>query len=409
MILRRRRIRHLERKRAAEHQSYRTPVQVCPRGCEYRELARRNVLTRTEFWGRVALRGTFDFEATNCPRCGALLIRRCVRCSHELYAPVSAPIADRCQSCGFPQPWSADRRVGEQTVVRYWRPPDERAEPDSAAPPVNDPARELYDAGDRGGVWVIEGDIPQLAVDAVVSDDDVQGRMWSQVAGAIKRAAGAEVERLAQVGRPFRLGYAWATEAGELPMRGIIHVASMDRHGESDVRVVRKSLKAALEVAAEERYESVGIAAIGTGPAAMDRTEWFEVFAEVTIEHLDARQATELAIVLVLFEPTDFDTDVESLQRAMWDAWDEAYRPSSGQPVERRPFDTRRSRWRLRIRVVKRAVKAGVRSVRARVARRGRPERETPSSRRHSMAQTGDLPVDEDSANVGSAEPHELA
>lgn len=363
MIVRARRVRRLEAKRVSEFQRYRTPIQVCPRGCEFSEMARRNVLTRTEVWGRVALRIAFDFETTNCPRCGALLIRRCVRCKTELYAPVS----ERCQSCGFPQPWSAERRTGERALVRHWRPPERQQElsadaPRPAlAPPVNDPARDLYTAEKRGTVWVIEGDITQLAVEAIVSDDDVQGRMWAQVAAAIKRAGGAEVERLAQVGRPFRLGHAWVTEAGDLPLKGIIHVASMDRHGESDPRFVRTSLTAALERATESGFGSIGVAAIGAGPAAIDRTDWFKIFAGVTVRHLRDlahEPAEELAIVLVLFEPPDFEADVEALRRAMWNAWDKADRPGTGKPVE--SFDTLRARARLYVRRAKRAVATGI-------------------------------------------------
>jgi O-acetyl-ADP-ribose deacetylase (regulator of RNase III)/predicted RNA-binding Zn-ribbon protein involved in translation (DUF1610 family) len=318
---RRWRWRRKETRQVHDLRGYRTPIQVCPRGCEYRELARRDVMTRTLLLGRVAMHAVFTFETTNCPECGARLSRRCARCNQEIFAPV----ADRCQFCGLPQPWAADRRPGsERGTARPWRPD----------PDVNDPARPLYHAR-RGDVWVIEGDIARLKVDAVVSNDDVDGRMWAQVARAIKSAAGDDVERLAQQGKPFRLGHAWVTKPGALKMEGIIHVASMGRHGESRVEIVQSCLAAALDIATEQRYESIGVAAIGSGPASIDPREWFRAFACEAIAHLTGEATPEtprLSIVLVLFEPSEFEEDVRLLQRAIWDAWIAARRPADCQP-----------------------------------------------------------------------------
>jgi O-acetyl-ADP-ribose deacetylase (regulator of RNase III) len=309
------------------------PVQVCPRGCEYRELARRDLLARTRFLGRAALHVSYTFETTNCPECGARLARECARCKNGIFAPV----ADRCQFCGLPQPWASERRAGaERASIRLWRKePDDVPESERR---VHDPALPLYRSHTNGDVWVIDGDIAHLAVDAVVSNDDVDGQMWAQVARAIKNAAGEGVERLAQEGKPFKLGNAWLTTPGALgQMKHIIHVASMSRHGESTIKTVRECLVAALAVADEKHFESVGIAAIGSGPAAINPAEWFRVFAETTIAHLDVDSRDQprmprLAIVLVLFEPPDFEAELRTLQRAFFDAWEKTGKPAGGEP-----------------------------------------------------------------------------
>lgn len=295
------------------------PVRVCPRGCEYVELARRDLLTRTRLSGRVRTHTVFSFETTNCPRCGVQLAEDCPRCEKKILAPVE----DRCQFCGLPQPWAQERRAGvERASIRRWRPGEKGA---------HDPAEPLY-RGDRGDLWVLEGDIARLDVDAVISNDDVDGQMWAEVARAIKTAAGDEVEQRAQDETPYALGQAWKTTAGDLQMEGIIHVASMGRRGEQDLDVVRDCLIAALNLATKEGFRSIGTAAFGSGPRAIDLSEWLSEFAHTMVEYLsapaisDGKAVPELSVVLVLFEPDGFGRALTTLRGAVCDAWNEVGR-----------------------------------------------------------------------------------
>jgi O-acetyl-ADP-ribose deacetylase (regulator of RNase III) len=329
---------------------YRTPVQVCPRGCGYHELARRDVMFRPSRPGWAEPTATFKFETKNCTKCGAPLVGKCARCKQDILAPV----VDLCRSCGLPQPWAAERRAGtDRASIRLWRPEKKRKRKAKAKEGVesrvNDPARRLYRSQRKkkkkkgkgkkeilGDLWVIDGNIVQLDVDAVVSNDDVDGQMWTQVARAIKQAAGEGVERLAQEGKPFKLGHAWVTTPGNLQqMKGIIHVASMNRRGESTVGTVKECLAAALQLAAENEYRSIGIGAIGL--AAIDRETWFKAFAETTVSFLsgDAKpkgRKVPLSIVLVLFEPPKFEEEVERLRRAVYDEWVRIDKPADGKP-----------------------------------------------------------------------------
>jgi O-acetyl-ADP-ribose deacetylase (regulator of RNase III) len=322
------------------------------------------------------MRVKFIFETENCPKCGVRLVSRCPRCAHEIFAP----IFDRCQACGLPQPWAFERReAAERTSVRLWHPTQE----DSERRPVNDPALPLYLAPGRGDLWVIDGDIARLSVDAVVANDDVHGQMWADVARAIKRAAGEGVEVLAQANQPYALGQAWCTSAGALErVQGIIHVAAMTRNGKSSTRVVEKALHSAYEEARKAGYASLGIGAMGSGPAAISTQDWFRAFASISVRYLshDANwalesgagkpgrksvQANKLSVVLVLFEPADLAADVRSLRSAFMDVWDDLGRPSSGEPI-RVGGPTRRRLWRLRrlARRLARARRAAVRRVR---------------------------------------------
>jgi len=310
-----RRVRARRRLRAARRSTeaikgYGVPAQVCPKGCEHVELARRDVLAQTRWTGRADVHVAYTFESTNCPLCGSRLVRRCARCE----GAVVAPVAPRCQHCGLPHPWAPERRSGaEGTAVRRWRGAD-----------VNDPATRVYSLGDSE-IWVIEGDLVRMDVEAIVSNDDVEGRMWTEVAYSIRRAAGEEIAYLARDGAPRRMGTAWVTEAGALPIKGIIHVAAMNRRGEQSLKLVQTCLSEALARAVEERFRSVGVAAIGSGPNAIRLEKWLRAFAQTVVSHLPAKPgngATQpLAILLVLYEPADFDAAVRTLERAICDAW----------------------------------------------------------------------------------------
>ena len=67
---------------------------------------------------------------------------------------------------------------------------------------------------------VVEGDIAALAVDAVANAANDHLWMGAGVAGALKRAGGAEIEREAVSKGPIPLGEAVATGAGRLAASG---------------------------------------------------------------------------------------------------------------------------------------------------------------------------------------------
>jgi O-acetyl-ADP-ribose deacetylase (regulator of RNase III) len=314
----------LAAKHLAELRGYQTPMQVCPRGCEHHEPARRDIVTRTRF-GRARMHVKFCFETKNCPLCGAPLIRSCARCGNAIFAP----IPNRCRFCGMPPPWAVERRSdSDRGGVQRWR--EENG--------VNAPAIPLYRNPKHGGIWVVEGDITRIDVDAIVSNDDVDGQMWSQVSRAIKGAAGSDVERMARENRPYKLGQAWWTKAGALKLRGIIHVAAVGREGQSSLATVRDCLDNAIQLAKDERCGSLGVAAIGSNLASVLPKQWFREFAEVALAHLGRRVVTTyqpLDVVLVLYECPDFEAIVSFLQRAVWDSWVKLGRDRAGEPTVR--------------------------------------------------------------------------
>jgi len=295
----------------------RMQAQVCPNGCSH-QLARRDVVTRTRLSGRAEIRVEPHFETKHCAKCGAIFQRKCGRCE----APVLAPVTDRCESCGFPYPWAAERRAtAMRSQPRQWRQDEDNSNPS--------PARLLISPRVGRELLVVEGDITTFEIDAVVSNDDVDGRMWATVASAIKSVAGSDIERESVSHGPFPLGAAWFTHGGKLPVKGVIHVAAMDRHGrtpkghdgkDSGLEIIRACIRAALDEALKRDIQSVALATIGTGFQDIGIRDWLIGLTPDIVKYLrsqiggkDANK--KLAVLLVLYERDDFDELVQSLEK----------------------------------------------------------------------------------------------
>ncbi len=289
---------------------FRTPAKVCPRGCSH-EVARRDLLTFTTWSGRVVARVFFDFESTNCQKCGSPRTDRCPRCKRKVVAPVT----ERCEFCGLPQPWAPARlEARRRTPPREW------------GPNAGDPARPIYadkKKNPKRQFLVIDDDITNIAVDAIVSNDDVDGQMYTVIASAIKEAAGQEVEDLSIEHGRSRPGQAWFTRPGRLNrLTGIIHVAAMDRRGETSIPVICDCVRSALDEAVKHDCASVAIGTFGIEPQNADREvielgEWLDNVGPLVVEYLESLpKFKKLAVLIVLFEPEDFDGCVTRLLSA---------------------------------------------------------------------------------------------
>jgi O-acetyl-ADP-ribose deacetylase len=112
---------------------------------------------------------------------------------------------------------------------------------------------------------VVEGDITQLEVDAIANAANDHLWMGAGVAGAIKRAAGGEVEREAVAKGPIPVGDAVATGAGRLSARWVIHGAVMGQDLRTDAELVRRTTASCLRVADGLGARSLALPAFGTG------------------------------------------------------------------------------------------------------------------------------------------------
>jgi O-acetyl-ADP-ribose deacetylase (regulator of RNase III) len=113
---------------------------------------------------------------------------------------------------------------------------------------------------------VVQGSILDADAQVIVNAANSLGLMGGGVAGVIKRAAGAEVEREAVKDAPIRVGKAVLTSGGNTKYKGIIHAPTMPEPGmHIPVKNVALATRAALTLADEKGFESIAIPGMGTG------------------------------------------------------------------------------------------------------------------------------------------------
>jgi O-acetyl-ADP-ribose deacetylase (regulator of RNase III) len=117
-------------------------------------------------------------------------------------------------------------------------------------------------------VFIWQGDITAADTEAIVNAANNEGWLGSGVAGAIRRAAGDQVEDEAVAQGPWPVGDAVRTGPGRLADRGvkaILHAAAMAPGRPASAAAVGSATAAALRLAAAEGLTSVALPALGTG------------------------------------------------------------------------------------------------------------------------------------------------
>jgi O-acetyl-ADP-ribose deacetylase len=157
---------------------------------------------------------------------------------------------------------------------------------------------------------VVDGDITELDVDAIANAANNQLWMGAGVAGAIKRAGGAEIEREAVAKGPIEVGEAVATGGGRLKAKHVVHGAAMGQDLQTNADLVRRTTRRCLEVADGLGARSLALPAFGTGVGRFPLSDCAQTmvgeastFDPQALEHVifavfgrEAREAFEAAL-----------------------------------------------------------------------------------------------------------------
>ena len=117
-------------------------------------------------------------------------------------------------------------------------------------------------------ITVVEGDITQQDVDAVVNAANNEMRGGGGVDGAIHRAGGAAIleDCIVRFPQGLETGDAGWTTGGNLPARWVIHVVGPNRHaGQTDRSLLTSCYVRALEVADELGARTVAFPLVSAG------------------------------------------------------------------------------------------------------------------------------------------------
>ncbi len=156
-------------------------------------------------------------------------------------------------------------------------------------------------------VVLLQGDLTEMDVDAIVNAANNDLQLGGGVAGAIRRKGGEIIQRQCDAIGSIPIGGAAITAGGKLRARFVIHAASMRLGGETTARALRSSTAYALRIASEQNLQTIAFPAIGTGIAGFPLSECAPIMLREVTEHLKGPTSLE-KIYFVLFDARALST-----------------------------------------------------------------------------------------------------
>jgi O-acetyl-ADP-ribose deacetylase len=151
---------------------------------------------------------------------------------------------------------------------------------------------------------VVQGDITECAVDAIVNAANNHLWMGAGVAGAIKRKGGQVIEEEAVRQGPIAVGEAVVTGGGALQARYVIHAAAMGQDLLTNADLIRQATINSVKRATELGLATIALPALGTGVGGFPMHEAARVMIEALGTALRGTPQTSLTrVLLVLFTP----------------------------------------------------------------------------------------------------------
>jgi O-acetyl-ADP-ribose deacetylase (regulator of RNase III) len=144
-------------------------------------------------------------------------------------------------------------------------------------------------------IEVLETDITEQAVDAIVNAANNDLVLGSGVAGAIARKGGPTIQQECDRHGPIQVGEAAITGAGNLPAQYVIHAASMRLGGKATAESIRSSVAHSLQLAETHGVLTLAMPAVGMGVAGFPLQEGARVMMQTLKAHLDG--GTQLQLV----------------------------------------------------------------------------------------------------------------
>ena len=166
---------------------------------------------------------------------------------------------------------------------------------------------------------LVEGDITELAVDAIVNAANGQLAHGGGVAGVIARKGGPAIQRESDewVRRHGRVptGSAAITSGGNLKARYVIHaVGPVYDSTPRSAQLLASAVRSALRLADEHGLRSIALPAISTGIFGYPMEEAAEVMLRAAIEYLEGETGLE-RVIFCLYGPAAFATFADTLSR----------------------------------------------------------------------------------------------
>lgn len=182
-------------------------------------------------------------------------------------------------------------------------------------------AGNVFRIGGSVELQLIQGDITQISVDAIVNAANSALAGGGGVDGAIHAAGGPEIMAeldliRKRIGR-CEPGNAVVTGAGRLPARYVFHVVGPryrnGSHGEA--RILESCYKACLRLARELEVEVISFPSISTGVYGYPLDEAAEIAVRTVVSSVETDPGVLREVKLVQFSSWDAHTYIEAAQK----------------------------------------------------------------------------------------------
>lgn len=156
-------------------------------------------------------------------------------------------------------------------------------------------------------IELVQGDITELQVDAVVNAANSQLQMGGGVAGAIRRKGGPTIQKECDKIGHCPVGDAVITNAGNLKARFIIHaVGPVWGEGNEDQKLSNAVMNS-LKLGDEKKLKTIALPAISTGIFGFPMDRAAKIILETASKY--SQRKTELQkIIICLWDKQSFDT-----------------------------------------------------------------------------------------------------
>ncbi|MCM8791584.1 MAG: macro domain-containing protein [Candidatus Omnitrophica bacterium] len=156
-------------------------------------------------------------------------------------------------------------------------------------------------------IKLLEADITQLKVEAMVNSANTKLFMKGGLSGLIKKKGGKEIEEEAVKKGPLKPGEAIYTSAGRLPSKYIIHTATMGRDFKTDELKIRQATRSALELARKLKIKSIAFPALGCGVGGFPYLASAKIMAQEILKHLREKKTPLKEIIFCLYNKEAYE------------------------------------------------------------------------------------------------------
>lgn len=165
-------------------------------------------------------------------------------------------------------------------------------------------------------IVLVQGDLTELAVDAIVNAANRQLQLGGGVAGAIRIKGGPGIQEECNRIGPIRTGEAAVTGGGNLRASYVIHaVGPMYGEGDDDAKLRNATLNS-LARATEKGMKSIAFPAISTGIFGFPKDRCAQIMLKAATEFLKNENSSVAEIMFCLWSKEDlelFERTLESI------------------------------------------------------------------------------------------------